>query len=113
MAAPDGQTDGIEDYMNHSCDPNVWLQDEVTLAARRNIAPDEELTIDYAMFITESLNKYDNELPLECRCGSLLCRKLITDQDWKREDLRIRYQNHFSSHINRRIKKLLGSARGV
>ena len=36
-------------YTNHSCDPNVWMQDEVTLAARRDIAIGEELTIDYAM----------------------------------------------------------------
>src|SRR5712691_6460741 len=27
-----------EDYfINHSCDPNLWMQDEVTLAARRRI----------------------------------------------------------------------------
>lgn len=36
-------------FMNHSCDPNVWLKDEVTLIARRDIKPKEELTIDYAL----------------------------------------------------------------
>ena len=38
------------DFMNHSCDPNVWMQDEVTLVARREIAADEEVTIDYALW---------------------------------------------------------------
>lgn len=106
MAAPDDQADKIEDYMNHSCDPNLWLEDEVTLVAKRDIQPGEELTFDYATCITESLNKYDHELPFECHCGSPLCRKIITDQDWKRKDLQSRYKGHFSPHINQRIKAL-------
>lgn len=110
MTASEDQTDQIEDYMNHSCDPNIWLEDEVTLTAKRDIAAYEELTIDYAMFITESLNKYDDpELPFECNCGSPLCRKIITDQDWGLKKLQQRYENHFSPHINRRIEKLAES----
>src|SRR5690349_9376062 len=31
---------------NHSCDANLWMQDEVTIVARRDIQKDEELTID-------------------------------------------------------------------
>ena len=35
-------------FMNHSCDPNVWMADTVTLVARRGIVPGEELAVDYA-----------------------------------------------------------------
>ena len=37
-------------FLNHSCDPNTWMDDEVTVAASRIIGAGEELTIDYAMF---------------------------------------------------------------
>lgn len=37
------------DFINHSCDPNVWMQDEVTSVARRDVRAGEELTMDYAM----------------------------------------------------------------
>ncbi|HEV2124909.1 MAG TPA: SET domain-containing protein [Chloroflexota bacterium] len=32
------------DFINHSCDPNVWLADENTLVARHAITAGEELT---------------------------------------------------------------------
>ena len=34
---------------NHSCDPNLWMQNERTVCARRDIAAGEELTMDYAL----------------------------------------------------------------
>ena len=36
--------------INHACDSNLWLADEVTLVARRDIKKDEEVTVDYALF---------------------------------------------------------------
>ena len=38
--------------MNHSCDANLWMSDEVTFVARRAIAAGEEVTVDYALFTT-------------------------------------------------------------
>jgi hypothetical protein len=35
------------DYINHSCKANTIVQDRVIVLASRDIAPDEELTIDY------------------------------------------------------------------
>ena len=33
----------VEEYsLNHSCDSNLWMQDAITLAARRAISPGEE-----------------------------------------------------------------------
>src|SRR5690348_3158185 len=39
--------------INHSCDSNLWLQDEVTIVTRRAIASREELTLDYALTTVE------------------------------------------------------------
>src|SRR5581483_5291019 len=39
--------------INHSCNSNLWLQDEVTVVARKAIAPGEELTLDYALTTVE------------------------------------------------------------
>ncbi len=86
-------------YHNHSCDPNTWMKDEVTISARRNIEPGEELTIDYAMF--EADENY--VMPWECNCDSVACRKQITGKDWFLPELQERYGNHFSPMINRRI----------
>ncbi len=87
---------------NHSCDPNTWMQDEVTITARRNIKPKEELTIDYAMFeLDESW-----VMPGECTCETTFCRHTITGKDWQRKDLQRRYKNHFSPYLNRKIKQV-------
>lgn len=105
LAEPAGESDekdalNIDDYMNHSCDPNVWMRDAVTLVARRNIKVGEELTADYAMW------SVDPNWKMECNCGSPLCRGTITGDDWKLEGLQKRYERHFSPFINKRIKRL-------
>lgn len=89
-----------EDYpLNHSCDPNLWMQDAITLVARRFIFPDEEVTADYALWM------YDQNWRMEnCQCGSSLCRGRISDQDWKLTELQNRYKDHFSPFLNQRIK---------
>ena len=92
-------------FINHSCDPNVWMQDEVTLVARRDIARGEELTIDYAMFEEDE----DWVPSWECHCGSRLCRGRFTGKDWRCRELQERYWNHFSPFINDRIRRLRDS----
>src|SRR5919109_427065 len=43
-------TRSLEGSMNHSCDSNAWMEDEVTLVARWDIESGEEVTVDYALF---------------------------------------------------------------
>lgn len=88
-----------DDYsLNHSCDPNVWMQDAITLIARRDIVCGEELTADYALWL------YEQDWVLEpCRCGSPLCRGRITANDWKLPDLQLRYAGFFTPFLNRKI----------
>lgn len=94
--------------MNHSCDSSTWMADDVTLVARRDIETGEEITVDYALFTTQSHWMLDHR----CRCGSAYCRRIITGDDWRQEDVQERYRGHFSPFINRRIELLEGNAHG-
>lgn len=86
--------------LNHSCDPNLWMADEVTLVARRDIAADEELTVDYGLFTAQ----LGWRLEQPCHCGTSACRHTITGDDWQRPELQARYYPHFSPFINARIE---------
>jgi SET domain-containing protein len=93
------QPDDPQRHGNHSCDPNLWMVDAITQAARRDISPGEELTTDYATLSVIASWR------MECRCGSLLCRGVITGEDWRRPELRERYRDHFTPFINERIRR--------
>ena len=84
---------------NHSCDPNLWMQNERTVCARREIAAGEELTMDYALATRTP------EWRMECRCGTSECRGVITGNDWQLPELQQRYSGHFSPFINARIDR--------
>ncbi len=87
-------------FGNHSCDPNLWMRDELSEEARRDIAPGEELTVDYA------LHTDDPAWSMPCTCGSALCRHVIRGDDWRLPQLQRRYAGHFSPFINARIHRL-------
>jgi uncharacterized protein len=87
--------------INHSCDSNLWLQDEVTIVARRAIASGEELTLDYALTTVEPHWQLDQP----CQCGTTACRHTIRGTDWQLPDVQQRYQGHFAPFINERILK--------
>jgi uncharacterized protein len=101
LAAPG---DGMDYFVNHACDPTVWMADEVTVVARRAIAPGEEITGDYAVW--ESTPAY---IVAPCRRGTALCRGRFTGDDWRRPDLHARYRGHFLPYISRRIARLHGA----
>ncbi|KAJ1457265.1 hypothetical protein M885DRAFT_496706 [Pelagophyceae sp. CCMP2097] len=89
--------------INHCCEPNTWLQGLDTVA-RTPIKKGAELTIDYA---TRAPAPADWRrlpfcvgcTPFECACGSALCRKKVTGEDWNDATLMERYAGHFSCHI--------------
>ena len=89
-------------FMNHSCDPNVWMADTATLVARRDVAPGEELTADYALW--EASEQVVMEW--ECFCGSPQCRRRVTGRDWRMPELQQRYEGHFLPIVARRIARL-------
>jgi SET domain-containing protein len=67
-------------FINHSCDPNAWVETGVTddgqawarLVAARSIAIGEEISYDYA---------FPANLAEPCRCGSANCRGLIIEEE--------------------------------
>lgn len=67
-------------FINHSCDPNTWVEVGVTddgqawatVIALRPIAAGEELSYDYA---------FPANLAEPCSCGADNCRGLIIDED--------------------------------
>lgn len=100
LGSPLDAPDVTDQYLNHSCDPNIWLIDEVTLAARRDIAAGEEITADYSTWSIDENWAMDES----CRCGSSLCRHRITGNDWELKELQERYKGHFVPFINKRIE---------
>jgi uncharacterized membrane protein HdeD (DUF308 family) len=58
-------------HINHSCAPNVAFGRNRQLHAIRDIAPGEELTLDY------STTEADPEWAMSCACQSLHCRRGI------------------------------------
>lgn len=99
LTTPVGEPALPDEVMNHSCDPNLWMGDEVTVVARRVIAIGEELTMDYACWSDEA-----HVFTRSCRCQTSLCRGLITGFDWRIHALQSRYQGHLVPFLNRRIE---------
>jgi hypothetical protein len=92
----------IEDiaiYINHSCEPNIGMDGQICFVTMRNIQAGEELCLDYSMAIT-------GDYKMNCNCGNINCRKMITGDDWKKEELQERYGKYFSWFIYKKINTL-------
>ena len=98
VIAPMTQTerDGGMLYTNHSCDPNLAIQGQIILIAIRDVAPGEELTIDWA-------TTDDGDYEMQCRCGSAHCRVTVTGKDWMKKELQQKYQGWFCWFFQRKI----------
>jgi hypothetical protein len=96
------ETDNIEECfaINHSCDPNAWMNDAFTIVARRKIKKGEEILADYALW------EHDEGVVYSwlCNCGTSLCRRKVTGKDWRNTELQKRYKGHFSPLLNKRIQ---------
>jgi hypothetical protein len=90
------ERDGSMLYTNHSCDPNLAIQGQIVLVAMRDVAPDEELTTDWA-------TTDDGDHVMACRCGSPRCRGTVTGKDWTKPELQERYRGWFCWFLQRKI----------
>lgn len=88
------------DLINHSCNPNLGMSGQIVLVALREIAPGEEVTIDYAMVDGTPYDEFD------CECGAPNCRKRVTGNDWSDPSLWEQYEGYFSPYLQRRIDRL-------
>lgn len=87
----------IGDYLNHSCDPSCGMGGALQIVAMRDIEPNEEITLDYAMSESHSFD-------IECNCRNPLCRGIITGEDWKKKELQERYRGYFSPYLQEKIE---------
>ncbi len=92
----------LDEHLNHSCDANAWLADDVTLLARRDIAAGEEITLDQGTW-----NFDDAEFTwdgAQCGCGAPDCRKVLSENDWMLASVRTRYREHFHPAVQKLIE---------
>ena len=86
-------------FSNHSCEPNLGVQGQVVFVAMRDVVAGEELTHDWA-------TTDDDDYEMECRCGAVNCRKVITGRDWRRKDLQEKYSGYISWYLAEKIRRL-------
>lgn len=84
-------------FANHACDPTLWHVGPYDLAARRHVSTGEELTVDYGT------SSGADGFVMDCRCGAPTCRGRVTSDDWRRPELRARYEGHWTPALQSRI----------
>ncbi|KAK1425932.1 hypothetical protein QVD17_21297 [Tagetes erecta] len=83
-----GRIGNVARFINHSCDPNLFVQcvlsshrdlklARILLFASDDIAPMQELTYDYGYALDSVVDKYGNVKKLACHCGTSECRKRL------------------------------------
>ena len=80
--------------INHSCDPSAWLEG-LDVVARRDLAPGEEITLDYATFYNELMPSF------ECGCGADRCRGTIRGDDYLQPFVE-EYGDHVSDYVRQK-----------
>ena len=95
-------SDDPEDWrpLNHSCDPNAWL-DGLDVVARRPIAAGEEITLDYATFYGEAMPDF------ACTCGAAACRGTVRGTDHL-GPIVVPYGAHVSDYVHARRAERAG-----
>ncbi|HWO07223.1 MAG TPA: SET domain-containing protein-lysine N-methyltransferase [Candidatus Paceibacterota bacterium] len=83
------------EFLNHSCEPNAAIIGTKTLVAIKNIAKDEEITIDYSM--TDA----DPYWSIECTCGAENCRKIIQAVYSVPEEVFLKHMPHIPRYFQR------------
>jgi hypothetical protein len=72
-----GPSGDVDDYINHSCNPNCLLHcvgNRAILFSLYDIPADSEITFDYSTSSTDTLDGWK----MECQCGDVNCRKVIS-----------------------------------
>lgn len=83
-----GASGALDDYVNHSCDPNAGHHvrgDTTDLVALRDIAEGEQITFDYSTTLDE------DDFTFDCRCSAKNCRGVMRDGKHLPDDVWDRY----------------------
>ena len=85
-----GPSGGIDDFLNHSCDPNAGLKIDgrkVFLIAIKDISVGDEIVWDYSTTMDE------DDWEMDCECGSKNCRGRIRDFKYLPPNIQNKYLN--------------------
>jgi len=89
-----GEAPDAWSIINHSCEPNAWLEG-LDCVARRPIREGEPVTLDYATLYGPMMAEF------RCQCGSQRCRGVIRGSDHLEPWVEERYGAHVSSYVKR------------
>jgi len=81
-------------YMNHSCEPNAGVKENIHLVAIKDIKKGDEINIDYSTLFLEGWK-------MECQCDSDKCRGVISTFD----TLNPKDQERLKDYVSRYVKK--------
>ncbi len=82
--------------INHSCEPNAGFLDSITIIAIKDIEAGQEVCWDYACSQT-TFEIFD------CKCTTTSCRKTVTPNDWKDQNIQKKYGHYYSPYLKRKI----------
>jgi len=91
--------EGLSREMNHSCDPNTWRDGSITLVARWDIEPGDEITYDY------SSADIGHDFEMDCSCRSPICRGTISNRDYLDPDWQRRFGSNLPPHVLAAIER--------
>ncbi len=103
-----GPSGGLDDFINHSCDPNSGLvidNKDFMLIAIKNIKSSEEITWDYSTTMDE------DDWGMDCNCDMRRCRGRIRDFKYLPRDLQRRYikygivPKYILNRVNMKLKQ--------
>lgn len=87
-----GPSGSVDDYINHSCDPNCLLHiigNRAIIYSMYIIPKNNQLTFDYSTSSTDTLDKWK----MECICGSYKCRQIISGYHYLNDNLKEEYKS--------------------
>jgi len=85
-------------YLNHSCDPNVFLDFScLCVRALRDIRAGEEVAINYAA------TEYEMHDSFPCHCGSPACLGIIRGFKFLTTDQQLRLKPYLAPYLLRRL----------
>src|ERR1035437_6619677 len=90
-----GPSGGVDDVINHSCNPNCYVHivgRRAVLYSLYVILSDTEITFDYSLNSTDKLDEWQ----MQCKCKSHVCRGTMSGiqyldpqlvEDYKKKDI--------------------------
>lgn len=86
-----GPSGDVDDYINHSCNPNSGLHivgPRAFLISIHQIPANTEITFDYSTTSNDTLEQWK----VECKCGFYKCRKTISGYQYLDKETKERYE---------------------